>query len=107
MTKCSYFYDPFNNYLLQERKWAKLPHITNTLDSSNGTSLIRLTGSYAVSRMGRGVATTFAVLILALDFGQDDESEGKSGIDYLLMTSVYFLISELNFGESGDHLLVR
>ena len=94
--------------ILQERKWVKLTNITHTIDSSShGTSLLRLTGSYTASRMSRAVVTTFAVIILTIDFGQDEDSKGKSGIDYLLTTGLYFLISELKFSKSEEHALVR
>ena len=53
------------------------------------------------------MVTTFAVIILAIDFGQDEDSGGNSGIDYLATTFLYFLISELKFDKSEDHVLVR
>ena len=69
--------------------------------------MLRLTGTYATSRLSRAVVTTFAVIILAIDFGQDEDSGGNSEIDYLATTFLYFLISELKFDKSEDHVLVR
>ena len=89
----------------------KLDHLANSLDSSNSSnqaSLIRLTGSYATSRLSRAVVTTFAMIILTIDFGQDkDTRNGNSGIDYLLTTFFYYLISELKFDNPEDHAVVR
>ena len=54
------------------------------------------------------MVTTFAVIILTIDFGQDEDAKnGSSGIDYLSTTFFYFVISELEFDKSEDHALVR
>ena len=80
-------------------------------DSSNApnqTGFLRLTGSYATSRLSRAIVTTFAVIIITIDFGQDaDTKNGSSGIDYLLTTLLYYLISELKFDKPEDHAIVR
>ena len=70
------------------------------------TELVKLTGSYATVRLGKAVVSIFAMLILAIDFGQNDES-GGSGVDYLLTTSIYFVISELRFNTTEEHIIVR
>ena len=57
--------------------------------------------------MGRAVVTTFAVIILGVDFGYDEGTGDKSGIDYLTTTLLYFLITELKFNKSEDHVIVR
>ena len=48
------------------------------------------------------------MIILTIDFGQDkDTRNGNSGIDYLLTTFFYYLISELKFDNPEDHTIVR
>ena len=96
------------NYF-QIRKWVKLPQITRRLDNRNSqdANIVRLSGSYATSRMGRAVVTTFAVIILGVDFGYDEGTGDKSGIDYFTTTLLYFLITELKFNKSEDHVIVR
>ena len=95
--------------MLQERSWTKIRFLGHAMEGSYNerTHLLSLTGSYAMARMNRAVVTTFAVIILAIDFGQDEESGGTSEIDYLLTTSLYFVISELKFSKSEDHVIIR
>ena len=69
--------------------------------------LFKMTGSYATARLSRAVVTTLAVILLAIDFGQYDESEKTSGTDYLLTTFLYFLISELKFSIEEEHAIIR
>ena len=57
--------------------------------------------------MSRAVVTTFAVIILGIDFGYDEGTGDKSGIDYFTTTLLYFLITELKFNKSEDHVIVR
>ena len=77
-------------------------------NSSNQPSFLRLTGSYARFRLSRAVVTTFAVIMVTIDFGQDDDTKnGSSGIDYLLTTFLYYFISELKFDKPEDHVIVR
>ena len=93
----------------QIRNWAKLPKITRQLDNGNSQdgNILRLSGSYATSRMSRAVVTTFAVIILGVDFGYDEGTGDKSGIDYFTTTLLYFSITELKFNKSEDHVIVR